>query len=86
MQVHDTFLFKDGTTVFTGPVDTELKFIGPCDCEILSDGEIKTGIRIDGEMLPSPSKQRHGHRAISTRDTVDLSSIGRKGFTVRSKN
>lgn len=89
MDVVDTFIFKDGTTVFVGPIDTTLKFIGPCDCDVVSNGESKLSFRIDGEMIPSPSKavDRPPHRAVSTREPIDLHALGlgRGGFKIRSK-
>jgi len=88
MEVRETFFFKDGTTVFTGPVQTEMKFIGPCDCEIVLGGEVRATVRIDGEMIPStPLDKRLSERVISTMAPIDLSAIGigRGGFRIRSK-
>jgi hypothetical protein len=87
MEVVDVFSFENGTVVFTGPIETSAKFIGPCKCEIVQDGEVKASLRIDGEMIPStPLEKRTAHRAISTREAVDLDAIGvgRTGFTIRS--
>ena len=41
MEVKDTFFFNDGTIAFTGPIQTELKFIGAHDCAIVQGGEVK---------------------------------------------
>jgi len=88
MLVQDTFLFEDGTTVFTGHVQSQINFIRACDCEIVRDGEIKATVHIDGEMRPN---LRPGSdptiRAVSTKENLDLTSlgIGKGGFLLRSK-
>ena len=87
MDVKDTFIFTDGTTVFTGPIETQIKFIGPCDCEVVQANEVRLSVRIDGEMVPSTPGGKPPYRAISTRQPIDLDTIGvgRTGFTIRSK-
>jgi hypothetical protein len=88
MEVKDVFAFEDGTVVFTGPIETHANFIGACKCEIVQDGEVKASLQIDGEMIPStPLEKRTSHRAISTREVINLDAIGvaRTGFTIRSE-
>jgi hypothetical protein len=89
MEVIDTFFFKDGTTVFIGPIQSEPKFIGPCVCEIIHANEIKASLQIDGQRRPlMPLGEKPPHRAISTRQAIDFAAIGiaRSGFTIRSKH
>jgi len=91
MEVEDTFFFKDGTTVFAGPIvfNGPEKLIRECDCEIVQNNKVKASLRIEGEMQP---KRRPGvissARALSTRESVDLAALGlgRGGFLLRSKN
>lgn len=85
MEVRDTFVFANGTTVFTGPMETQAKFVGPCECELVKNGDVQVSFGIDGEMFPCPSKPPY--RAISTREPINLAAIGvdRGGFSIRSK-
>lgn len=89
MEVRDTFVFANGTTVFMGPMETQAKFVGPCECELVNNGEVQVSFGIDGEMFPCPSapEERPPYRAISTRESIDLAAIGvdRGGFSIRSK-
>lgn len=88
MKVQETFFFDDGTVVFAGPVESELKFIRACDCEIVKNGEVKASLRIEGEMRPNRrSLARSTDRAVSTREPVDLNGLGlgKGGFLIRSK-
>jgi hypothetical protein len=87
MEVKDSFFFKDGSTVFVGPIRTEAKFIGPCECEILQTNEVRASLNIDGEMVPCASEKKSMHRSISTRQRIDLDAIGvgRTGFVIHSK-
>ena len=88
MHVQDTFLFEDGTIVFTGQMQSEIKFIRECDCEIVLDGEIKAIVHIDGEMRPN---LRPGSdptiRAVSTKERLNLANlgVGTGGFLLRCK-
>jgi hypothetical protein len=85
MAVKDTFKLEDGTTAFMGVIETKSDFIGPCDCEIVLEGQVKASIRIDGEMIVK--RKKTPHRAISTKQSIDLAAIGlqREGFLIRSK-
>lgn len=89
MRVEDTFFFDDGTIVFAGPIESDVNFIRACDCEIVKNGEVKTLVRIEGEMRPN---RRSGvpstDRAVSTREMVDLAALGlgKSGFLIRSKS
>lgn len=91
MAVEDTFFFNDGTVVFVGPIvfNGPEKFVRECDCEIVQNDEVKASLRIDGEMRPlrRPGVVSSG-RALSTREAVDLATLGlgRGGFLLRSKS
>jgi hypothetical protein len=86
MVVKDTFRLENGATAFMGTIEPESNVIGPCDCELIVDNEVKTSIRIDGEMIVE--RKKAPYRAISTRQPIDLAVIGlqRDGFTIRSKS
>ncbi len=75
MLVKDIFFFRDGRTVFAGPIEEgEKAIVEPGPGTILIDGETFKTVHVEGELIPSrPSTQkRHEVRAVSTRDSTGL--------------
>jgi hypothetical protein len=73
MNVHDVFRFRDGRTVFAGPVDEgEDAILLAGKCDLIFDGKTAE-IRIEPEMISSvPSEARAaGHRAVSTPNMIE---------------
>ncbi len=75
MQIEDIFFFRDGRTVFAGPIDEGGKAIlDPGPATILVDDQELATIHLEGEVIPSRSivQQPPEVRAVSTRDATGL--------------
>jgi hypothetical protein len=76
MIVIEKFDFRDGTTVFVGPVTGDTSRIPPCYCELVINGEKKKSIWIEGERLIEKRKN-NSYRVVSTVDKLpdDISFV-----------
>ncbi len=73
MKIADVFHFKSGQTVFSGSVTGKEKIIKNTKAQLIVDNQEHQIVEIQGEMLVD---RRHplSHRAISTTDSIDLTS------------
>lgn len=74
MIVKDFFKFKDGRTVFVGPIKGSEKFISPCKCDLWVQGVKYETINIEGEMIPEGKRYKE-YRVVSTKDGIDLEDV-----------
>jgi hypothetical protein len=71
MTIKDIFRFRDGTTVFVGPINGPSCFVSSCECQLYVDGTLRQDIYIEGEMIPD-RPHAAGYRALSTKDSVEM--------------
>ncbi len=71
LDVAEIFRFGDGSTIFVGPLSTELKIITPCRVEVLLDGNHLTDVDLVGERSPGP-KVPPGYRIVYTNAPITI--------------
>jgi hypothetical protein len=73
MKIFDVFHLQSGQTVFAGSVTGTKSLIKNFEATLLVDGKISQIVEIDGEFMMN-IRHPDGHRAISTKNPVDLTS------------
>jgi hypothetical protein len=73
MKIFDIFHFQTGQTVFAGSIIKEKELLKNSKMQLLIDNQKYQTIEIEGEFLMDV-KHPLNHRAISTKDFIDLTS------------
>jgi hypothetical protein len=82
LEVAEVFHFKDGKTVFVGPVPCGAKYIPPSQAEVVVNGRVVAAVRLEGEMIPN-GRHPKNYRSVSTTDSVPLESASPQEAEVR---
>ena len=73
IKVFDIFHLQTGETVFAGLITGSEKLFKNCKMQLLIDNQKYQTVKIEGEMLMD-KKKSFNHRAVSTTDSIDLTS------------
>ena len=84
VKVFDIFHLQSNQTVFAGLVSGHDNLLTKCKAQLLIDNKTHKVLVVEGEFIMD-RKHPLGHRAISTKDTVDLTSEFVKAHDCRLK-
>ena len=73
VKIFEIFHLKSNQTIFAGSVSGYDSRLKKCKAQLFIDNKVHKIIEIEGELIMD-RKHPQGHRAISTRDKVDLTS------------
>ncbi len=73
IKIFEIFHLKSNQTIFAGSVLGHDNRFKKCKAQLFIDDESNNLVEIEGELIMD-RKHPQGHRAISTRDKVDLTS------------
>jgi hypothetical protein len=73
MKIFDVFHLQSGQIVFAGSIVGKHRLLKDCKADLFINNQVYQTIKIDGEFIMDVQHPL-GHRAISTKDQVDITS------------